>query len=93
MLGRGLPLDIDSTAMIDLEPECCLCIIFASKESNITPRSGVITASNQNDFFHLLDSQSKPSSEGEPTINMLHNPRAKITLRKGIFASSLHRER
>ena len=36
-----IPLDIDNTAMIDLEPECCLCIIFASEESNITPRSGV----------------------------------------------------
>jgi hypothetical protein len=92
MLGRGLPLDINSTAVIDLEPECCLCIVFAAKESNIGPRSRVITASNQYNFFHLLDPQSKPSGEGEPTIDMLHDPRAKITLREGIFTSSLHRE-
>jgi hypothetical protein len=52
----------------------------------------VITASNQDNFFHLLDSQSKISGEGEPAIDMVHHPLAKITLRKGVLTSGLHRE-
>ena len=67
--------------MINLNPECCLCIMFVSKESNVRPRSRSITASNQNNFFHLVDSQSKLSGEGEPAIDMLHHPGAKVTLR------------
>ena len=78
--------------MIDLHPKCYLRIIFrvVSKESNVSPAT---IASNQNDFFHFLDSQSKPSGEGEPAINMFHDPVAKITLRRGVFVSSLRRER
>jgi hypothetical protein len=78
--------------MNNLNPECCLCIVFVSKESDVGPRSRAITSSNQNYFFHLLDSQSKLSGKGEPAIDMLHHPRAEITPRKGVFTSSLHRE-
>jgi hypothetical protein len=66
--------------------------MFVFKESKVSPRSRSITASNQDDFFHLVDSQSKLSGEGEPAIDILHHPGAKIPLRKGVFTSSLHRE-
>jgi hypothetical protein len=78
--------------MNDPNPESCLCIMFVSKESNVSPRSRVITASNQYDFLHLLDSQTKPSGEREPAIDMFHNPSAKITLSEGVFTLSHHWE-
>ena len=78
--------------MNDSNPECCLCIMFVSKKSNVSPRSRAIAASNENNFFHLLDSEAKSSSKCDAAIDMLHYPRAKITLRKGVFTSSLHWE-
>ena len=65
--------------------------MFVSKESTVSPRSRVIAASDQNDFFHLLD-ESKLFGESEPATDMLHYPRAKISPHKGIFASSLQWE-
>jgi hypothetical protein len=55
--------------------------MLGSKESNVSPRSRVITTSNQDNFFHPLNTQSKLSGEGEPAIDMLNYPPAKITLR------------
>jgi hypothetical protein len=54
--------------------------MFVFKKCNVTPRSRSITASNQDNFFHLIDSQSKLSGEGEPAIDMLHHPSAEVTL-------------
>jgi len=56
------------------------------------PRSGVITTSNQDDFFHPLDSQSEPSGECEPAIDIFNHPPAKITLSQSVFTSSIYRE-
>jgi hypothetical protein len=66
-----------------------LPIDLTSQKSDIGPGSRTITTSDQNDLFHLLDSQSKPSDEGKPTADVLKHPLAKVILRKGVFASSL----
>jgi hypothetical protein len=52
----------------------------------------VITASNQDDFFHPFNSQSTLSGEGEPTIDVFDYPLAKITHRLSVFASSIYWE-
>jgi hypothetical protein len=78
--------------MNDFNPKCRMCIMLASQESNVGPRSRVITTSNKDNFFHPLDSQSKSPGEGEPAIDMLNYPPAKITLRQSIFASGIHWE-
>jgi hypothetical protein len=60
--------------------------MHVSVESNVCPKSRMITAGNQNDFFRLLDSQSQPLGEGEPvgTSDRCASPstRAKVTLVK-----------
>jgi hypothetical protein len=66
--------------------------MLASEESNVGPRSRVITASNQDNFFHPLNSQSKPLGEGKAVIDVFHYPVAKITFGQSIFASSIHWE-
>ena len=56
-------------------------VMLASKKSDVSPRSCVITTSNKDKFFHPFDSESKPSGKGEPVIDTLNYPRAKIALR------------
>ncbi len=78
--------------MNDMDSERCLCIMLVSKESNVRPGSRVITTSNQDKFFHPLDPQSTLSGKGKPAIDVLNYPLAKITLRLGVFASSIYWE-
>jgi hypothetical protein len=41
----------------------------------------VIATSNQDNFFHPLDSQSKISGKGKPSIDLLDHPATEIALR------------
>jgi len=52
----------------------------------------MITTSNQDNFFHTLDSQSTLSGEGKPAIDVRNYPLTKITHRLGVFASSIYWE-
>lgn len=61
-------------------------------ESNIGRRSREIATSNQDNLFHPLDSESKPSGEGKPMIDIFEYPLAKIIQRQGVFTSSIYRE-
>jgi hypothetical protein len=69
-----------------------LCINPVFQESNVCPRSGEITASNQDDFLHLFNPEPKPSGKEKPAVNMLRYPPAKITLRKSVFTLSRYRQ-
>jgi hypothetical protein len=63
---------------------------MASQESNVCPRSRAITASNQNNVFHLFDPQPKLSGEGEPFVDMPYYPPLKLALRQSIFTLSMY---
>jgi hypothetical protein len=65
-----------------------LCFRLAPQQSDICPRFRAVAASNQDDFLHLLDSKSKPSSESEPGVDMLYYPLGKITPGKGVLTLS-----
>jgi len=52
----------------------------------------MITASNQDNFFHPFNSQSTLSGEGEPVIDVFNYPLAKIAHRLSVFASSIYWE-
>ena len=51
-----------------------------------------VTASNQNNFFGPFDPQPKISGKGEPVVNMLHHPTAKITQCKSVLTPSCYRK-
>jgi len=63
---------------------------LVAKESSIGPRSRAITASNQDDLFHLFDPQPEPSGEGKPAADMRRYPPAKITLRESVLTPSCY---
>jgi hypothetical protein len=55
-----------------------LSVNLISQESKIYPRSREITASHQDNFFHVFNPQPKLSGEGEPAVDMLHYPPLEI---------------
>jgi hypothetical protein len=48
-----------------------------------------MTPCDQNDFFHLFYPQAKPSSKGEPTVDMFDHPPAKIPPRNSVLTVRL----
>jgi hypothetical protein len=48
----------------------------------------MIATSNQNDFFHLIDSQFKILDKGEPPVDMLHHPLAECAQGKSVLTLS-----
>ena len=69
-----------------------LRIIPAPQESNISPRSRSVTARDQNNFFHMFDSQLKIPSEREAAVNVLHHPFPECALRERVFTASVYWE-
>jgi hypothetical protein len=70
-------------------PKRYLCICLSLQESNISPRFGAMTPSDQNDFLHL-NFKSKPSSKGEPAVDIFDYPLAKVSPCKGVVTLSLY---
>jgi hypothetical protein len=87
-------LEVDAgVRAFDLYSKRDLCVNVVSQESNVCPRSRVMAASNQNNFFHLFDPQPKLSGEGEPLVDMLYYPQLKITSSKSVFTPSFYWQR
>jgi hypothetical protein len=49
-----------------------------------------MTTCDQNNLLHLHDSQSKPSGESEPTVDMFDYPLAEVSPRKCVLTLSIH---
>jgi hypothetical protein len=69
-----------------------LFINLVSKESDVYPRSRVITSSHQDNFFHFFNPQPKFSGEGKQAVDVLHHPPAKFTPCKSVFTPSRYRQ-
>jgi hypothetical protein len=88
-------LEVDAgvrTFNFDLYSKRDLCINLVPQESDVCPRSRAITASNENDLFHIFDPQLKPLGESEPAADVLHYPPAKSTLSKSVLTPSCYRQ-
>ena len=71
-------MDTHVGIMDHVNPQRCLSICLSLKEGNISPRPRKMQPGNQDDFFHVFYPEPKPPSKGEPGIDMLDHPAAKI---------------
>jgi hypothetical protein len=72
-------ISTNSSAMLHFGLQSRLCICLAFQERNAGPTSAAMTPGDQHDVFHLLNSHSKSSGEGEPVVDVPHHPLTKIS--------------
>jgi len=85
-------LNVDIRAMhVDyINPERCLPFFLALQESDVRPRPRAVKPGDEDDVFHVLDPQPKPSGEREPAVNVLDYPLAEIPTCDGVLVFSLY---
>jgi hypothetical protein len=92
VLGSELPLNVDIRAIhVDyINPERYPRFFLALQESDVSPRPRAVKPGDEDDVFHLLDPQSKPSGEREPAVDVLDYPLAEGPTCDGVLAFSLY---